>query len=111
MVVTQTEVSILYNEKILANSALQDVLASPQALLVGRTTLIFREPTFGGKQGRWIYDEAQTTAALFARMRPDQLVTQNQLQWAALRRMPGGLAGLLVMVFGMILITYFFGMK
>lgn len=72
----------------LVDVALGDVLASPQALLIGHHTLAYRGVGWRGQPARWIFDEARLTRHLLARLGPHQLRAQPELARAGFRRLP-----------------------
>lgn len=82
------EVQIHSGKRMLASTPVREVIASPQALLVGRVALQYRlAAAFRGPQ-RWIYDEGQLTRHVLAHLPPENRVTQQQLASLFLKRMP-----------------------
>jgi hypothetical protein len=71
-----------------ASAPVLEVIASPQALLVGRTMLPYRMATPTGKPGRWIYEEDKLVRYLLAHLPPSQRVAQPALARLAMKRMP-----------------------
>jgi hypothetical protein len=72
----------------LASAPVLEVMASPQALLVGRTMLPYRMGTATGKPGRWIYEEDKLVRYLLAHLPPGQRLAQPALTMLAMKRMP-----------------------
>jgi hypothetical protein len=64
------------------------VMASPQALLIGRTMLPYRMASATGKPSRWIYEEDKLVRYLLAHLPPGQRVAQPALTMLAVKRMP-----------------------
>ena len=85
--------------RALAEVPLAEVLASPQALLVGRHSLPYRGVNWRGRPGRWIFDEVQLKRHLLARLAPNQRLRQPELARAGLRRLPPWQIALLALPF------------
>ncbi|HET6827551.1 MAG TPA: hypothetical protein VFH35_02645, partial [Ramlibacter sp.] len=82
------EVQIHSGKRMLASMPVREVIASAQALLVGRVALQYRlAAAFRGPQ-RWIYDEDQLTRYVLARLPAANRVTQQEMVRAMLKRMP-----------------------
>jgi hypothetical protein len=81
-------VTIHAGGRTLAEEPLANVVASPQALLVGRHNLPYRGVGWRGQPARWIFDEPSLTRHLLARLGPQQLLAQPELARAGLRRLP-----------------------
>ena len=74
--------------RLLASAPVREVLASPQALLIGRTVLPYRGLKTMGRPGRWIYDEDKLTRYLLAHLPAGQRVAQPDLARASMKRVP-----------------------
>jgi hypothetical protein len=74
--------------QILASAPVLEVVASPQALLIGRTMLPYRMATATGKPSRWIFDEDKLVRYLLAHLPPSQRLAQPALTQLAMKRMP-----------------------
>jgi len=74
--------------RTLASSPVLEVIASPQALLIGRTMLPYRTARVTGRPGRWIYEEDRLVRYLLAHLPPGQRVAQPALTRLAMKRMP-----------------------
>jgi len=85
--------------RTLAEVPLAEVLASPQALLIGRHSLPYRGVDWRGRPGRWIFDEVQLKRHLLARLAPHQRLRQPELARAGLRRLPPWQIALLALPF------------
>lgn len=75
-------------DRTVASVPVREVVASPQALLIGRTILPYRSRNAIGRPGRWIYDEDKLTRYLLAHLPPAQRVAQPELARAVMKRMP-----------------------
>lgn len=64
------------------------VVASPRALLIGRTILPYRRAAVLGRPGRWIYDEDKLTRYLLAHLPAGQRVAHPELARAVIKRTP-----------------------
>ena len=88
-------VEVRLGPQVLARSPLQQVRASPRALLVGRILLPYRRNTAGGGVGAWIYDRERIRALLVS-LAPTQRVTDDQLVRAQVQRTPPWLLALVL---------------
>jgi hypothetical protein len=79
---------VLAGDRTVASAQVREVVASPQALLIGRTMLPYRSRTAMGGPGRWIYDEDKLTRFLLAHLPASQRVPQPELARAVLKRTP-----------------------
>lgn len=84
----QGRILVRVGSETIAQTRPEQLLASPQALLVGKLVLPYRGIALGRKPGRWIYDEDRLTRYVLAHLAPHQRVTQPELMRASLRRVP-----------------------
>lgn len=75
-------------ERTVATVQVREVIASPHALLIGRTMLPYRSRTATGRPGRWVYDEDKLTRYLLAHLPASQRVPQPELARAIIKRTP-----------------------
>ncbi|HSV46554.1 MAG TPA: hypothetical protein VLJ58_12285, partial [Ramlibacter sp.] len=66
----------------------REVIASPQALLIGPILLPYRGRNLSGQPGRWIYDQDALTRFLLAHLPEDRRLPHPDLARAAIKRMP-----------------------
>lgn len=88
LVLCDGSAQVRLGDKTLASVPVREVVASPQALLIGRTTLPYRVVKAGGSPGRWIYDQDKITRYLLAHLPASQRLTQPQLARASFKRIP-----------------------
>jgi hypothetical protein len=100
LVLDRAMVQVHASSGMTASVPVGEVLASPQALLIGRVMLPYRGQTATGKPGRWIYDEDMLTRYLLAHLPASHRVAQSELARALMKRMPKwhalGVAGLVL---------------
>lgn len=75
-------------DRTLASVPVLQVVASPQALLIGRVVLPYRVVNPRGRPGRWIFDEGRLTRYLLAHLPAGQRVAHPDLARAVIRRTP-----------------------
>jgi hypothetical protein len=75
-------------DSTVASVPVLQVVASPQALLIGRTVLPYRGVTVMGRPGRWIYAEDKLTRYLLAHLPAGQRVAHPDLARAVIKRTP-----------------------
>lgn len=82
------ELQIHGGKRMVASAPVREVIASPQALLVGRVALQYRQVAAFRGPTRWIYDEGQLTRYVLAHLPPENRVTQQRLASLVLKRIP-----------------------
>jgi len=87
LVLVGGRVEVRNHLRTLASSPALEVMASPQALLVGRTMLPYRMARATGRPGRWIYEEDRLVRYLLAHLPAGQRIAQPALTRLAMKRM------------------------
>jgi hypothetical protein len=88
IVLAKGTAQIRLGANVVASAPVLEVIASPQALLIGGVMLPYRGIAWtGGKPGRWIYEEDPLTRYLLAHLPASQRLTQPALARAAMKRM------------------------
>lgn len=82
------EVQIHSRKRMLASAPVREVLASAQAMLVGRVSLQYRLAGVFRGPARWIYDEDQLTRYVLAHLPQENRLTQQDLARMVLKRIP-----------------------
>lgn len=82
------DVQVHSRKRMLASAPVREVIASPQAMLVGRVSLQYRLAGVLRGPARWIYDEDQLTRHVLAHLPPENRVTQQELARVVLKRIP-----------------------
>lgn len=88
LVASAEGLQVRWRDKVQAQAAWDEVWASDQALLVGRTAIAYRQAGLGNRTGAWIYDEDLVTRHVLACVPPQQRVAARDFAWRSVKRMP-----------------------
>jgi hypothetical protein len=84
----QGRILVRLGSETIAQTRPEQLLASPQALLIGNLVLPYRGIGLGRKPGRWIYDEEKLSRFVLAHLSPQQRLPHPALVRATLRGVP-----------------------
>jgi hypothetical protein len=88
-VVASTDgLEVRWKDKPMGKAPWGELWASDQSLLVGHTTLPYRQPAALGRAAKWVFDEQLFTRHVLARIPPERRVATDKLMWLGLKRMP-----------------------
>jgi hypothetical protein len=88
LVLVEGRAEVRHGLRTLASVPVLEVMASPQALLIGRAMLPYRMTAMAGRPGRWIFEEDRLVRYVLAHVPPGQRIAQPALTRVAMKRMP-----------------------